>query len=170
MAYLSPTAIWGRFSRGEYGDLLRTPFGRSSRLAPSASTIFPYVSRRIASVSIRTVVRRRRWTWGRGDQCRCVRPKHPVTRAAVPRRAYEGWQQKSTAARRLKFAYARSGPSPDRRPPRSAKQWYPTFDLRGRVHSCCQYVTRPPLWHTQRTPPSCEITTTTDPSSALASR
>src|SRR5215203_124368 len=38
------------------------------------------------------------------------------------------------------------------------------------VHSCSQYVTRPPLWHTKRTPPSWEITTATDPGSAPASR
>jgi hypothetical protein len=41
---------------------------------------------------------------------------------------------------------------------------------RGSVHSCSQYATRPPLWHTQRTPPSCEITTATDPGNAPASR
>src|SRR5918998_4225943 len=44
------------------------------------------------------------------------------------------------------------------------------LDRRGSVHSCSQYVTRPPFWHTQRTPPSWEITTATDPGSALASR
>ena len=40
----------------------------------------------------------------------------------------------------------------------------------GSVYSCSQYVTRPPLWHTKRTPPSWEITTATDPGSAPASR
>src|ERR671910_2561063 len=44
------------------------------------------------------------------------------------------------------------------------------LDRRGSVHSCSQYVTRPPFWHTQRTPPSWEITIATDPGSAPASR
>jgi hypothetical protein len=43
-----------------------------------------------------------------------------------------------------------------------------THPRRGSVHSCSQYVTRPPLWHTKRTPPSWEITTATDPGSAPA--
>src|SRR5215208_3145072 len=49
--------------------------------------------------------------------------------------------------------------------------WLPRYllDNRGSVHSCSQYVTRPPFWHTQRTPPSWEITTATDPGSAPAS-
>ena len=44
------------------------------------------------------------------------------------------------------------------------------LDRRGAVHSCSQYVTRPLFWHTQRTPPSWEITTATDPGNALARR
>jgi hypothetical protein len=48
----------------------------------------------------------------------------------------------------------------------SAKQRSQSFDLRDWVHSCSQYVTRPPLWHTKRTPPSREITTATDPGMA----
>jgi hypothetical protein len=46
---------------------------------------------------------------------------------------------------------------------------YP-LDRRGSVHSCSQYVTRLSFWHTQRTPPSWEITTATDPGNAPASR
>ena len=34
------------------------------------------------------------------------------------------------------------------------------LDRRGSVHSCSQYVTRPPFWHTKRTPPSWEISVT----------
>jgi hypothetical protein len=47
----------------------------------------------------------------------------------------------------------------------------PLYSLARRrsVHSCSQYVTRPPFWHTKRTPPSWEITTATDPGSAPAS-
>jgi hypothetical protein len=48
----------------------------------------------------------------------------------------------------------------------SAKQQSPSFDLHNGVHSWSQYVTRPPLWHTKRTPPSWEITTATDLGSA----
>ena len=52
--------------------------------------------------------------------------------------------------------------------PRSLE--HATHLRRGSVHSCSQYVTRPPFWHTKRTPPSWEITTATDPGSAPASR
>lgn len=38
------------------------------------------------------------------------------------------------------------------------------------LHSCSQYVTRPSFWHTQRTPPSWEITIATDPGKAPVSR
>jgi len=31
----------------------------------------------VESVSIRAIVRRRRWTWGRGNQCRRVSPETP---------------------------------------------------------------------------------------------
>ena len=66
-------------------------------------------------------------------------PKHPVDGAPLSRLGDRGWRPGSTIAQLLKFGHmSHSVTSRERRPRRSAKEWYPTFDLQNWVYSCSQ--------------------------------